>query len=106
MPKVPNHSVKYSLDEWEKVQPALKSLSSSTLNTAKRVLVDGVSAPDVASENGVSRQTVHAAVKRVKARLESYEAEELTPLLVWLPRDAVEEVAALVSKLGGEVGNN
>ena len=58
--------VKYSAAEWEQLQPALRSLSVSTISTAQQVLVEGRSAPDVAKELGCARQTVHAAVEAVK----------------------------------------
>ncbi|MCG7605417.1 TrfB-related DNA-binding protein [Halomonas sp. MM17-34] len=95
--------VKYSAAEWEQLQPALRSLSVSTISTAQQVLVEGRSAPDVAKELGCARQTVHAAVKRVRARLEKYEAAELAPVLVWVPQEAVEAVKDHAREQGGVV---
>jgi len=95
--------VKYSAEEWEQLQPALRSLSVSTISTAREVLVEGRSAPDVAQELGCARQTVHAAVKRVRARLEKHEAAELVPVLVWVPQEAVEDVKQYARDQGGIV---
>ncbi|MGM0988574.1 MAG: TrfB-related DNA-binding protein [Pseudomonadota bacterium] len=95
--------VKYSAAEWEQLQPALRSLSVSTISTARQVLVEGRSAPDVAKELDCARQTVHAAVKRVRARLEKYEAAELVPVLVWVPQEAVEAVKDHAREQGGVV---
>lgn len=95
--------VKYSAEEWEQLQPALRSLSVSTITTAREVLVEGRSAPDVAQELGCARQTVHAAVKRVRARLEKHEAAELVPVLVWVPQETVEDVKQHARDQGGVV---
>lgn len=97
------YPVKYSAAEWEQLQPALRSLSVSTISAARQVLVEGRSAPDVAKELGCARQTVHAAVKRVRARLEKYEAAELVPVLVWVPQEAVEAVKGHAREQGGVV---
>lgn len=96
-------TARYTADEWEKVQPALRTLSVVTIDTAKMVLVDGRSAPDVAQEIGSARQTVHAAVKRVRARLEKYDAAELVPVLVWVPQETVEVVKDHAREQGGVV---
>lgn len=95
--------VKYSVDQWQQLQPALRSLSDSTRSTARKVLVEGRSAPDVAQELGCSRQTVHAAVKRVRARLEKHDADALVPVLVWVPQEAVEEVKNYARNHGGVI---
>ena len=95
--------VKYSAEEWEQLQPALRSLSVSTITTAREVLVEGRSAPDVAQELGCARQTVHAAVKRVRTRLEKHEAAELVPVLVWVPQETVEDVKQHARDQGGVV---
>lgn len=95
--------VKYNAAEWEQLQPALRSLSVSTLSTARQVLVEGRSAADVAREQDCSRQTVHAAVKRVRARLEKHEAAELVPVLIWVPQEAVEGVKDHAREQGGVV---
>jgi len=97
----PHALVKYSIDEWEQLQPALRSLSDATKSTARKVLVEGRSAVDVAQEQGCSRQTVHAAVKRVRIRLEKHDAAELVPVLVWVPQEAVKEVKSHARQLGG-----
>lgn len=98
-----NALVKYSVDEWEQLQPALRTLSDSTRSTARKVLVEGRSAPDVAQELGCARQTVHAAVKRVRARLEKHEAAALVPVLVWVPLEVVEEVKSHARQHGGVI---
>lgn len=96
-------TIRYTVDEWEKVQPALRSLSVVTIDTASKVLVDGRGAPDVAREIGSSRQTVHTAVKRVRARLEKYDNAELVPVLVWVPKDVVESIKEHACDQGGTI---
>ncbi|MCZ9640996.1 TrfB-related DNA-binding protein [Pseudomonas putida] len=77
----------YTKEEWKKVAPlfASKRLAISTVEVAKAVLVDGQRITDVAEARGMTKQTAHAAVKRVRKILEEQGAGELVPVLVWLP---------------------
>ena len=62
----------YTKEEWKKVAPlfASKRLAISTVEVAKAVLVDGQRITDVAEARGMTKQTAHAAVKRVRKILE------------------------------------
>ncbi|WP_193060518.1 TrfB-related DNA-binding protein [Halomonas sp. 3A7M] len=84
--------IRFSEAEWTAAQARLSAFSDNTLALAKQVLVDGLAPPEVARATGVANQTVHTAVKRVKAALEDSapkdlrlsldEWEQLQPLLV------------------------
>ena len=53
----------------------------------------------------MSRQLVYAAVKRVRNILEEHEAQELVPVMVWLPPELAEQVkqmAAPYAQPGGK----
>lgn len=89
---------RYTPEEWDTYYPALKSLSVSTLEIARAVFVDGHRPIDIATERGESRQQVHAALKRVRAKLEEKQAKGLVPVLVWLPADEAEKVKKLAAK--------
>lgn len=84
----------YTKEEWKMVAPlfASKRLAISTVEVAKAVLVDGQRITDVAEARGMTKQTAHAAVKRVRKILEEQGAGELVPVLVWLPPELAEQV--------------
>nr|WP_269806239.1 TrfB-related DNA-binding protein [Pseudomonas putida] len=67
-------------------------MAISTVEVAKAVLVDGQRITDVAEARGMTKQTAHAAVKRVRKILEEQGAGELVPVLVWLPPELAEQV--------------
>lgn len=94
---------KYSPEFWAELQPALRSLSVVTLEMAEAVLVDGRRVAEVAEENGCNRQTVYAAIKRVRGRLSHLDDGELVPVTAWVPRASVEPVRAYVEEQGGTV---
>ncbi|MBF4560512.1 hypothetical protein GIW54_12940 [Pseudomonas proteolytica] len=96
---------KYTADQWEKVSPAFRGLAVGTVEMAKAVLVDGQRPADLARQADVSRQLVYAAVKRVRNILEEHEAQELVPVMVWLPPELAEQVkqmAAPYAQPGGK----
>lgn len=101
MAREPDKAIRYTVEQWESLQHALRSMSPNAIQVARRVLVDGVPAPDAAREFGYSRQGAHLAVNRVLARLEKFEIEKLMPTLVWVPESAVEQVKARARELGG-----
>lgn len=84
----------YTAEDWKKIAPVFASrrLAISTVEIAKAILVDGQRPQDVANARGMSKQTVHAAVKRVRAILDEQGAKELVPVLVWLPAELAEQV--------------
>lgn len=92
--------VRISETEWAAVQAKLGGFSENTLTLAKQVLVEGLAPPDVARATGVANQTVHTAVKRVKAaledtapkdlRLSAEDWEQLKPLLVGFSSKSLE----------------
>lgn len=88
---------KYTADQWEKVSPAFHGLAVGTVEMAKAVLVDGQRPVDVARQADVSRQLVYAAVKRVRNILEEHDAQELVPVMVWLPPELAEQVKKMAA---------
>jgi len=84
----------YTAEDWKKIAPVFASrrLAISTVEIAKAILVDGQRPQDVANARSMSKQTVHAAVKRVRAILDEQGATELVPVLVWLPADLAQQV--------------
>lgn len=103
----PAHAAKdlqLSEAEWQAVQPSLRGFSKQSLNHAKRILVEGATAADVAEDAGVQRQTVYTAVARVKARIAPKEAAGLTPQVVWLPSNQLNELATFADKKGWKLG--
>lgn len=84
----------YTAQQWNQVAPVFSSrrLAIATVEIAKAVLVDGQRIQDVASARNISRQSAHAAVKRVRSILEEQGATDLVPVLVWLPPELAEQV--------------
>ena len=72
----------YTAEDWKRISPVF----------ASRRLVDGQRPQDVANDRGMSKQTVHAAVKRVRAILDEHGASELVPVIVWLPPELAAQV--------------
>lgn len=94
-------TTKYTAEQWDKFSGAFRDLSMGTVSMARSVLVDGLRPSDVAKEQGESRQLVYAAVKRVTKILNDQGAQELVPVMVWLPPELaaqVEEMAAPYNK--------
>lgn len=123
MSEHPGGLAKYTADEWTQLQPALHDLSVDTLATVRKVLVEGHNPTQLAKEIGVSRQAVHAAIKRVRERLELYDAARLElydaarrelydaarlePVVAWVPKGAAnslkESIKQLIRSHGGRV---
>lgn len=74
---------KYTAEQWTASLPALRGMSTKTLDIARAVLVEGKEPIEVANNIGQSRQLVHAAIKRVTAVLER-QTVGLVPVMVWL----------------------
>lgn len=94
--------IRFSKEEWEAYLPCLRTYNDSTKQYAFMVLVEGRSVVDVAREVGVSKQTVHIAVKRVIKRLEYNNAPLLVPVLLWMPADEVERLQNIAFAMGGK----
>lgn len=52
---------------------------------------------DLARQADVSRQLVYAAVQRVRKILEEHQAQELVPVMVWLPPELAEQVRQMAA---------
>lgn len=103
----PAHAAKdlrLSEAEWLAVQPSLRGFSKQSLNHARRILVEGAAAADVAEDANVQRQTVYTALARVKARIAPKEVAGLTPQVVWLPSNQLNELTAYADKKGWKLG--
>lgn len=96
-------ALRYTEKEWEKIKPALRSLSVSTSDAAYQVMVKGRSVIDVAEEFGCNRQTVYAAVDRVRKRLKNHGVTGNVPLLIWAPESDVQKITDAVNEAGGIV---
>lgn len=81
-----------TLENWQKLLPALETCSVLTLKIAQAVIVDGQRQSDVAREFGKTRQAVAASVKRVKEMIKPYSVSELEPVSVWLPPELAKKV--------------
>jgi TrfB plasmid transcriptional repressor len=53
---------KYTAEQWTASLPALRGMSTKTLDIARAVLVEGKEPIEVANNIGQSRQLVHAAI--------------------------------------------
>lgn len=83
-----------SLEEWQRIAPALRTCSQVTIDMAYAVLVDGRKQVDVAKEFDRSKQTVNAAIRRVTAIFNEVipEDEQLEFVQVWLPPELAKQV--------------
>ncbi|MCW7549995.1 TrfB-related DNA-binding protein [Photorhabdus aballayi] len=81
-----------SQSDWDLIYPALEHLSIKTIKTARDILVDGKKPSDVSKERNVTRQNVHAAVKKVTTIIDEQEIKGLQAVNVWLPPDLAEQV--------------
>lgn len=84
--------LKYTAEQWDRITPALRNLSSGTVSVARAVLVDARRPTDVAKEVGESRQAVYAAIKRVREVLDKHQEAGLVPVMVWLPPELAAQV--------------
>ncbi|AIG04675.1 Uncharacterised protein [Pseudomonas fluorescens] len=88
---------KYTAEQWDEFKDAFRGLNIGTVELARAVLVDGVRPSDLAKKTGDSRQLVYAAVKRVRGILQQHDAEELVPVMVWLPPELAEKVRQMAA---------
>lgn len=88
---------KYTAEQWTASLPALRGMSTKTLDIARAVLVEGKEPIEVANNIGQSRQLVHAAIKRVTAVLER-QIVGLVPVMVWLTPEEAEQVKQMAAK--------
>ncbi|WP_118987986.1 TrfB-related DNA-binding protein [Photorhabdus sp. CRCIA-P01] len=81
-----------SQSDWDLIYPALEHLSIKTIKTAHDILVCGKTLSDVSKERNVTRQNVHAAVKKVTTIIDEQEIKGLQAVNVWLPPDIAKQV--------------
>ena len=91
---------KYTAEQWTASLPALRGMSTTTLDIARAVLVEGKEPIEVANNIGQSRQLVHAAIKRVTAVLER-QTVGLVPVMVWLTPEDVAHYAGEFRRVHG-----
>ncbi|MEL7630972.1 TrfB-related DNA-binding protein [Pectobacterium aroidearum] len=85
--------------EWERLLPALAKCSMVTINIAREVLVDGRKQVDVCETYGRSKQTVNAAIARVRKLFDEVISEpDMEFVTVWLPREEAKQVRDMASK--------
>ncbi|MEQ9928026.1 TrfB-related DNA-binding protein [Pectobacterium parvum] len=87
-----------SSDEWERLLPALAKCSMVTINIAREVLVDGRKQVDVCEKYSRSKQTVNAAISRVRKLFDEVISEpDMEFVAVWLPREEAKQVREMAS---------
>lgn len=89
--------VKMTPEEFEAIMPRLGRLTLDTIKVARSVLVDGLAPTAAGDLHGVSRQRVHAIVKRFS------EAVEQIPrgwkrIEVWLPPELADQVQSMATQ--------
>ncbi|MDX6917845.1 TrfB-related DNA-binding protein [Pectobacterium carotovorum] len=88
-----------SRDEWDRLLPSLGKCSKVTIDIAHDVLVDGRKQVDVCATYDRSKQTVNAAIVRVRKLFEEVNSEpDMEFVSVWLPREEAKEVRKMASK--------
>ena len=87
---------KMTAKEFKALMPRLKRMTVGNVEIARRVLVDGISQVEAASESGLTKQRVGALVKSVQAV-----AREIPPdweqVEVWLPPELAEQVRQMAA---------
>ncbi len=82
--------------EFKALMPRLKRMTVGNVEIARRVLVDGISQVEAATESGLTKQRVGALVKSVQAV-----AREIPPdweqVEVWLPPELAEQVRQMAA---------
>ncbi|APQ06943.1 MULTISPECIES: TrfB-related DNA-binding protein [Pseudomonas] len=86
---------RYTPEQWESYSAALRSMSVKTVELARAVLVEGKKPVALADETGEKKQVIYAAVQRVNAALANAGAQELIPVLVWVPAELEDQVRAI-----------
>ncbi|MDT3268711.1 TrfB-related DNA-binding protein [Pseudomonas amygdali pv. morsprunorum] len=86
---------RYTPEQWESYSAALRSMSVKTVELARAVLVEGKKPVALADETGDKPQVIYAAVKRVNVVLATAGAQELIPVLVWVPAELEKDVRAI-----------
>lgn len=88
---------KMTAKDFKAVMPRLKRMTVGNVDIARRVLVDGISQVDAATESGLTKQRVGALVKAVLAA-----AREIPPdweqVEVWLPPELAEQVRQMAAE--------
>ena len=83
--------------DFKALMPRLKRMTVGNVEIARRVLVDGISQVDAATESGLSKQRVGAVIKAVQAA-----AREIPPdwehVDVWLPPDLAAKVRQMAEE--------
>ncbi|QQK74070.1 ArdK family transcriptional regulator (plasmid) [Pectobacterium versatile] len=88
-----------SSEEWTRLLPALEKCSKVTIDMAHEVLVDGRKQVDVCEKYSRSKQTVNAAIARVRKLFDEVISEpDMEFVAVWLPREEAKQVRDMASK--------
>lgn len=82
--------------EFKALMPRLKRMTVGNVEIARRVLVDGISQVEAASESGLTKQRVGALVKSVQAVALEIPADWVQ-VEVWLPPDLAEQVRQMAA---------
>jgi hypothetical protein len=83
--------------DFKSLMPRLKRMTVGNVEIARRVLVDGISQVDAATESGLSKQRVGAVIKAVEAAARAI-PPDWEQVEVWLP----PELAAQVRQMAEE----
>jgi hypothetical protein len=86
-----------TLDDFDAVLPRLGRLTLDTVKIARAVLVEGMGAAEAGHAHGMTRQRVHAIVKRFQAAAKEV-PKHWRRIEVWLPPELAAEVEAMAEK--------
>jgi len=87
---------KMTAKEFKALMPRLKRMTVGNVEIARRVLVDGISQVEAASESGLTKQRVGALVKSVQAVALEIPADWVQ-VEVWLPPELADQVRQMAA---------
>ncbi|MBB3104161.1 TrfB-related DNA-binding protein [Azomonas macrocytogenes] len=87
----------YTVEQWEQLSPALRSLPIGTVEAAYAILVEGRRPLELVDDFGPSLQAVQAAAKQVREIFNENrsEGQSLVPVMVWLPPELAEQIKSM-----------
>ena len=83
--------------EFDALLPRLGRLTLDTVKIARAVLVDGMGAAEAGQAHGMTRQRIHAIVKRFDAAAKEF-PRNWRKIQVWLPPELAAQVEAMAEK--------
>lgn len=100
--KTENSEPRMTPAEFEQEKEKLQSLSVKTVEVARLVFVEGMTNTAAAQQVGMSRQNVHQALRRVKAKLSGYPSDWVKLENTWMPESMAAEIRKRIAELKNE----